>query len=71
MNPLFADTSCFVAFLSDSDEAHGRAVDYLDRYQGSIVTTPWVLAELGNFLCKRKTRLLFVSFLRVYGDSAG
>ena len=50
MTEAFADTSFFVAFLSARDVDHAAAVDLMENFEGRIVTTDWVLAELGNFL---------------------
>lgn len=59
MNPWFADTFFFLALLSDKDRAHGRAVEA--RASGRpIVTTEFVLLELGDHLCDRLNRRLFV-----------
>ncbi len=63
MKPLFADTSGLVAYLNPDDEHHGAAVEYLESYLGRIVTTTWVLAELGNFLARGPQRQLFGPFV--------
>ncbi len=64
MRQLFADTSFFVAFLNPRDESHRLAREYMADFDGALVTTVWVIAELGNFLSKRKNRKLFVPFVR-------
>lgn len=64
MSEAFADTSFFVAFLSARDIDHATAVDLMENFEGRIVTTDWVLAELGNFLAKSSIRNLFSSFVR-------
>jgi uncharacterized protein len=64
MSQGFADTSFFVAFLNAHDVDHAKAVELMKNYQGRIVTTDWVLAELGNFLSARASRTLFVPFVR-------
>ena len=64
MSEAFADTSFFVAFLSARDVDHATAVDLMENFEGRIVTTDWVLAELGNFLAKSSIRNLFSSFVR-------
>jgi predicted nucleic acid-binding protein len=63
MNSLFGDTSFFVAFLNPRDESHPLALEYMESFPGRIVTTVWVIAELGNFLCKGRNRRLFVPFV--------
>src|SRR5438093_4513482 len=64
MTQLFADTSFFVAFLNPEDEQHAAAVEYVQTHPDQMVTTQWVLAELGNFLSKGPTRRLFAPFVR-------
>src|SRR5260370_42557268 len=63
MNQLFADTSFFVAFLNPRDDSHDLARSYMADFDGVMVTTVWVIAELGNYLSKRKNRKLFVPFV--------
>jgi len=60
MNAVFADTSFFVAFICDRDKAHAQAVRLLEELGSRIVTTKWVLLELGNFLPAGSARELFV-----------
>ena len=57
---VFADTSYFIALVSNDDEAHALAVDHAQRFDGMIVTTEWVLAELAGYLAGPRGR-------RVYG----
>jgi hypothetical protein len=64
MTSLFADTSFFVAFLNPRDEYHDLAVGYMSHKSDSLVTTAWVLVELGNFLSKSRTRRRFAPFVR-------
>jgi predicted nucleic acid-binding protein len=68
MSQGFADTSFFVAFLNARDVDHAKAVEIVKNYQGRIVTTDWVLAELGNFLSARASRNLFAPFVRDLPD---
>lgn len=63
MTPIFADTSFFVAFLSPDDEHRETAVQYMKEYPSTILTTQWVLAELGNFLSARPARKAFKPFV--------
>ncbi len=64
MKPLFADTSFFVAFLNAKDENHELAVEHMASSPERIVTTVWVLVELGNYLSKAEQRRLFGPFLQ-------
>jgi uncharacterized protein len=60
----FADTSFFVAFLNPDDLHHELAAEYMATLGEPIVTTQWVLAELGNYLCQQENRRLFAPFVR-------
>ncbi|HSW45486.1 MAG TPA: PIN domain-containing protein [Phycisphaerae bacterium] len=64
MRPLFADTSLFVSYVNPDEDCHASAVEYLTRRPEPIVTTTWVLAELGNFLARSRHRSWYVSFVR-------
>ena len=63
MKALFADTSFFVAFLHADDVDHDVAHEYMANHQGEIVTSDWVLVELGNFLSRRARRTHFQPFV--------
>ena len=64
MSAALADTAFFIAFLNPRDRHHARAVELMSDHPGPIVTTQWVLAELGNYLSARSNRGLFVPFVR-------
>ncbi len=64
MSALFADTSFFVAYLSERDEHHAMAVEWMIGSSEQIVTSEWVLAELGNFLAEGPDRRLFGPLVR-------
>ena len=64
MKEVFADTSFFIAFLSNDDEHYEQALNLMQIFRGRITTTMWILAELGNYFSKSKTRLRFVPFVR-------
>ena len=55
----FADTSYFLTLLNASDEWHGRAVRRSEESQGLLVTTFWVLTEVGDALCESRNRAVF------------
>jgi predicted nucleic acid-binding protein len=50
MKPVFADTSFYLALLNPQDRHHGRAVDLARELHHFIVTTDFVLVEVGNAL---------------------
>jgi uncharacterized protein len=45
---VFADTFFYVALLETSDEFHDRAVQFIERFDGFVITSRWVLAETLN-----------------------
>ena len=64
MSTLLADTSFFVGYLNPQDECHALAVEWMTASSDRIVTSEWVLAELGNFLAEGPNRRLFGSLVR-------
>jgi uncharacterized protein len=58
MNPCFADTFFFLALLNRGDEFHDQALA-LNRIDRPIVTTGWIIVELGDHLCDLRNRPLF------------
>lgn len=64
MTWCFADTSYYIALVSADDNAHELASAYTAAFDGSIVTTSWVLNELANHLAKAPNRELFLEMLQ-------
>jgi predicted nucleic acid-binding protein len=64
MSGVFADTSFFVAYLNPRDESHELAHGYMTTYEEIILTTSWVLVELGNYLAKGRNRRLLIPLIR-------
>jgi len=64
MSALLADTSFFVAYLNSRDEDHALAVEWMTVSSERIVTSEWVLAELGNCLAEGPNRRLLGSLVR-------
>jgi uncharacterized protein len=48
MRTVFADSFYFFALLSPSDPAHAKTVAFTQSYRGRLLTTGWVLTELGD-----------------------
>jgi predicted nucleic acid-binding protein len=63
MNVVFADTYYYLALVSDHDAGHGRAAAFSLAYRGRVVTTPWVLTEVGDALAAPDRRHVFVTLL--------
>ena len=64
MIALLADTSFFVAYLNPRDEDHALAVEWMTTSSERIVTSEWVLVELGNYLAEGPNRRLLGSLVR-------
>jgi hypothetical protein len=63
MTTVFADSFYFFALLNDCDPAHDRAVAFLQSYRGRLVTTGWILIELGDGLASPANRPAFLATL--------
>ena len=63
MKRVFVDTSFYVALVGPRDELHERATDLLKGFSGKMITTDFVLVELGNFLSKMRERGVFTAML--------
>jgi hypothetical protein len=63
MKPIFADTSYYIALLSETDVRHGTAVEWSERIFGRQVVTEYVLVELGSAFSKVRDRPLYVPFV--------
>ena len=61
MRTLFADTFYFLALLNRNDRAHGKALFYSRVPQLRLVTTEYVLLELGDALHKPPLREEFAA----------
>ena len=59
MSPLFADTSFYIALISDGDAHHERAVELSKQYRRRQITTDYILVEAGNWFA-RSNRAAFV-----------
>ncbi|RJP37071.1 MAG: PIN domain-containing protein [Phycisphaerales bacterium] len=71
MKVRFADAQYYVALLNPADQHHDRAKALTSAFDGAIVTTEWVLAEVGNAMSEPRRRgslVELVSFLRSKRD---
>lgn len=59
----FADTSFYVAILNTKDTWHSLAVQCSRQFRGRLVTTDFVLIELGNWLSRSGDWGAFVKLL--------
>ncbi|MBM4042986.1 MAG: type II toxin-antitoxin system VapC family toxin [Planctomycetes bacterium] len=63
MSERFADSFFFFALLDKGDEAHDKATEAVGELHHDLVTTPWVLLEVGDGLAAPRTRRRFVALL--------
>ena len=65
--PVFLDTGGLLGVLNAADRLHDqatRAFETLGRGNRPLITTDWVLAELGNSLARLPVRPLGVELIR-------
>lgn len=55
----FADTAYFLALLNPDDEFHATALAWGDRLDETVLTTMWVLAEVGDAMHRGRNRQAF------------
>ena len=63
MKTVFADSYYFLAVGNDRDQGHLRAAEYASSFHGRIVTTEWVLTEVGDALSALEQRPQFLSLM--------
>lgn len=63
MRKIFADTSYFLAIINPSDRDYRIAHQITAGHPGQLVTTAWILVELGSALCRADLRPLFLTLL--------
>jgi predicted nucleic acid-binding protein len=64
MKSVFADTSFYLAVVNPKDALHARAMKVSSKFRGRVVTTHYVLMELGNALSRAEHRAGFVALVR-------
>lgn len=68
MKTTFADSFFFLAMMNARDACHGKAVSLSISLPGPIVTTQWVLAEVGNAFCKPQDKDRFIDLLALIDE---
>lgn len=58
----FGDTSCFIGLIVEEDHAHQIATEATKQLNGDVLTTEWVLLEMGNYFGGSKYRSAFSQF---------
>lgn len=64
MKRVFADTSFFVAAIGPRDAHHHRAVEFMRKYDGQVLTSDFVIVEFANYLFRIKDRPFFEPVLQ-------
>ena len=62
MTPIFADTSYFLALLGPADQYHPQAIAWSRAAARPLLTTEYIILEVGNSLIRGADRSLFVEF---------
>ena len=63
MNPVFGDTVYFLALVNARDQLHAQARELSRQPPGSLITTEWVLTEVGDALSAPGARERFTALL--------
>jgi uncharacterized protein len=72
-DPVFIDTSGWIAILSADDHFHAQAVEQLNEFgraHRTLFTTDWVFAETGNGLARTAARSRIAAAVRTFVNSA-
>ena len=64
MSVAFADTSFYLALLSPQDNWHTAALKLSASFRGRVLTSEYVLFELGALMCRAPLRQLFLELIR-------
>lgn len=70
MKPVFCDTVYFVALLNPADRLHSRAVAFSRGADRPLVTTEWVVLEVGDALCRGANRARLGRQLEILSKSS-
>ena len=63
MKLVFADAFFYFALLNPDDDKHAQARQFIGAFDGTIVTTAWVLTEVGDGLAQVVNRPLFLELM--------
>jgi predicted nucleic acid-binding protein len=61
---VFADSFYFFALGNPRDPAHSRAVAFNQSFSGQLITTGWILMELGDGMVLPSQRPIFTKLAR-------
>ena len=63
MTPVFADTYYWLALINPRDQAHQEAVTLSESLSEPVLTTAWVLTEVGDAMSHPANRAAFLELL--------
>jgi len=66
---VFADAAYFIAVLNPTDNFHARALELARRPAGPLVTTYWILAEVGDAFSQTGHRPKFARLLELLAST--
>src|SRR5687767_10828828 len=70
MNLAFVDTSYYMAVLNSRERHHVQAKAAIREFTGNLVTSDYILMELGNALRFSSDRDTFISFWKaIFSDA--
>ena len=69
MKAVFADAAYFIALLNPVDNFHAHAVELARRPPGPLVTTHWILAEVGDGFSQPGNRAKFGRLLELLSST--
>ena len=64
MKPVFVDTSFYIAIVNPRDALHSLADEIAKSKHRDMLTTEYVLVEVGNWLCNSDNRQVAVELIR-------
>ena len=70
MKVAFADTSFYIALVNPGDKLHQDALNASKYWEYDVVTTEYVLLELGNYFRSPHDRNLFMEMLCTLRDDS-
>lgn len=70
MKATFADAFYFLALLNRNDQAHDRAVQAATQLRGRLVTTEFVLLEVGDAFSEPADRVAFLELVGTLGTDS-
>jgi len=65
MKTVFADSFYFLALWNAEDRGHAKALAFTNGYHEAMLTTDWVVVELGDALARPPNRERFLRLFRV------